>query len=186
MLVLRPKGASFSAALALLASIGACGKAPTSSAVKTSYDEKTGKLGQLTINVERDGKPDVFSYMDGRAVTRIEIDRNEDGKVDRWEYYGPDQKLEKVGSSRSDDGKPDSWFYQASDGTISRAEFSTRKNGRVDRIEYYLKGRLGRAEQDTDGDGRIDKWEEYVDGALVRASFDLTKSGKPTTTIDYR
>jgi len=25
-----------------------------------------------------------------------------------------------------------------------------------------------------------------VDGVLVRAGFDLSKSGKPTTTIDYR
>ena len=44
---------------------------------------------------------------------RIEIDTNEDGKIDRWEYYGPDQKLERVGFSRSNDGKHDAWAFQA-------------------------------------------------------------------------
>jgi len=164
----------------------ACARRQESDDVKAKYDEKTGKLGQLTVNVAKDGKPDVFSYMDGGVVSRIEIDNDEDGKIDRWEYYAAGQKLEKVAGSRSNDGKPDSWFYQASDGTVSKVEQSTRKNGRVDRTEYYAKGQLARAEQDTDGDGHVDKWEEYVDGVLVRAGFDLSKSGKPTTTIDYR
>ena len=56
---------------------------------------------------------------------------------------------------------------------------------RIDRTEYYLKGELSRAEEDTDGDGRVDKWERYASGALTSVSFDTTKSGKPTTTIDY-
>ena len=49
--------------------------------------------------------------MDGARVVRIEIDKDEDGKIDRWEYYGPDQKLEKVGFSRANDGKEDAWSY---------------------------------------------------------------------------
>ena len=54
------------------------------------------------------------------------------------------------------------------------------------RTEFYEKGALARAEEDTDADGRVDKWERYESGALVSVSFDTTKSGKPTTTIDYR
>ena len=165
---------------------GACEKSPGNGVVTATYDEKTGKLGQLTVSAEKDGKPNIFSYMDGGIVSRIEIDSDEDGKIDRWEYYGTGQKLEKVGSSRSNDGKPDSWFYQSPDGAVSKVEIATHRDGRVDRTEYYANGQLSRAEQDTDSDGRIDKWEEYVDGALVKAGFDLKKSGKPTTTIDYR
>ena len=33
--------------------------------------------------------------MDGSRVVRIEIDQNEDGRIDRWEYYDADQKLSK-------------------------------------------------------------------------------------------
>lgn len=124
--------------------------------------------------------------MDGNKFLRIEIDHNEDGKVDRWEYYGADQKLEKVGFSRSNEGKPDAWAFQGSNGAIGKIEVSTKRNGKPNRTEFYQDNELVRAEEDTDDDGHIDKWETYAGGALTTVSFDMTKSGKPTTTIDYR
>jgi hypothetical protein len=69
---------------------------------------------------------------------------------------------------------------------VERVELSTKRDGTLNRTEFYEKGALARAEEDTDGDGRVDKWERYESGALVSASFDTAKSGKPTTTIDYR
>ena len=172
-------------AAASLASNG-CGSAPEDQRVKAEYDKETGKLSQLTVDVTKDGKPNITSYMDGTKFLRIEIDANEDGKIDRWEYYGADQKLERVGFSRADDGKADAWAFQGPDGTVSRVEVSTKRDGKANRTEYYEKGALARAEEDTDTDGRVDKWEQYESGALVSVSFDTTKSGKPTTTIDYR
>ena len=71
------------------------------------YDPLTGKLRLLKYDSDGNGKVDTVSYMDGSRVVRIEIDKDEDGKVDRWEYYGPDQTLEKVGISRAGDGKED-------------------------------------------------------------------------------
>ena len=72
------------------------------------------------------------------------------------------------------------------DGVPAKVERSTKRNGTVDRTEFYEKGELARAEQDTDADGRVDKWETYTGGSLARVSFDTTKSGKPTVTIDYQ
>ena len=77
-------------------------------------------------------------------------------------------------------------LFRAPDGSVARVEVSTRRDGKVNRTEFYEKGALARAEEDTDADGRVDKWEQYESGALVSVSFDTTKSGKPTTTIDYR
>jgi len=164
----------------------ACGGPPRDERVQATYDKTTGKLSQLAVDVAKDGKPNITSYMDGTKFLRIEIDANEDGKIDRWEYYGADQKLERVGFSRSNDGKVDAWAFQAPDGSVARVEVSTRRDGKVNRTEFYEKGALARAEEDTDADGRVDKWEQYESGALVTVSFDTTKSGKPTTTIDYR
>ena len=62
------------------------------------YDPQTGKLRLLKYDSDGNGKVDTVSYMDGSRVVKIEIDKDEDGKVDRWEYYGPDRKLEKVAS----------------------------------------------------------------------------------------
>jgi hypothetical protein len=169
---------------ALAASCG--GGAPKNDRVQAIYDKQTGKLVQLNVDAKKDGKSNIHSYMDGTKFLRIEIDNDGDGKIDRWEYYGPDQKLEKVGFSRANDGKPDAWAYQAPDGTIGRVEISTHRDGKIDRTEFYENSVLVRAEEDTDGDGKVDKWETYENGALATVGFDMTHSGKPTRTIDYR
>jgi hypothetical protein len=154
--------------------------------VQANYDKDTGKLSQLTVDAKKDGKPNIYSYMDGTKFVRIEIDNDEDGKIDRWEYYGPDQKLEKVGSSRLNDGKPDLWAYQAADGSVAKIEISSKRDGKIDRVEFYEKGALVRAEQDSDGDGRPDKWETYADGAVATVGFDTKHTGTPDRVIDYR
>jgi antitoxin component YwqK of YwqJK toxin-antitoxin module len=171
---------------AAILSISCGGRTPKSDRVQATYDKQSGKLVQLTVDAKKDGKPDIYSYMDGTNFVRIEIDNDEDGKIDRWEYYGKDHKLEKVGFSRANDGKPDSWAYQAPDGSIARVEISTHRDGKIDRTEFYQNGVLVRAEIDGDGDGKVDKWETYADGALATVSFDTNHSGTPTTTIDYR
>ena len=150
------------------------------------YDKTDGTLRQLSVDAAKDGKPNVYSYMDGNKFVRIEIDKDEDGKIDRWEYYGSSQKIEKVGFSRANDGKQDAWAYQDSAGAVEKIEVSTHHDGTVNRVEYYAKGVLARAEEDGDGDGRPDKWETYENGALSTVAFDTTHTGVADTTIDYR
>ena len=176
---------AFAAAVCVL--FASCGGSPPSAAnVEAKYDKATGKLSQLTMNVAKDGKPNVISYMDGGKFVRIEIDADENGSVDRWEYYDADQALQKVGMSRSNDGIADAWLFQGKDGLPGKVEISTRRDGKANRTEFYAKGELTRAEEDTDSDGRVDKWEEYQGGTLAAVSFDMNKSGKPTINIDYR
>jgi hypothetical protein len=173
-------------AAAVLLTSAACSPAPSDPPVLAKYDQATGKLSQLTVNSGKDGKPNVISYMDGTKFVRIEIDADEDGKVDRWEYYGPTQRVDRVGISRANDGNADTWMIQGSDGSVSRIEVSTKHDGRVNRTEFYNRDELTRVEEDTDADGRVDKWEEYESGVLVKVSFDTAKSGHPRTTLDYR
>jgi hypothetical protein len=182
--VRRPKGLHYIwVACALVA--GACGQSNAEKRLEPVYDKTTGRLQTLKYDSNGDGKFDTVSYMDGAAVLRIEIDKDEDGKVDRWEYYGADQKLEKIGTSRANDGKEDAWSYVAPDGTTTRVETSTRRNGKADRIEYYDKNRLARAEEDTDGDGAIDKWETYDGERLASVAFDTKHRGAPDRRLIY-
>ena len=102
---------AIAAAMSTLGMSMACSCAPSQEQVQANYDKKTGKLSQLTV-MSKDGKPNITSYMDGTKFLRIEIDTNEDGKIDRWEYYGADQKLERVGFSRANDGIADAWAFQ--------------------------------------------------------------------------
>jgi hypothetical protein len=160
-------------------------QAEPSKRIQPVYDKTTGKLQLLKYDSNGNGVIDTWSYMDGARVVRIEIDQDEDGKIDRWEYYGPDQKLEKVGFSRSNDGKEDAWSYAGADGTIARVEISTKRDGKVTRIEHYQQNKLITAEEDTDGDGRMDKWETYDGDHLSSIAFDLLHRGTPDRRLIY-
>ena len=149
------------------------------------YDQVTGRLQLLKYDANGDGKVDTWSYMDGARVVRIELDPDQNDVIDRWEYYAPDQTIEKIGSSRSHDGTVDSWAYYDVAGAIARLELSTRRNGRVDRVEYYEKGAMVRAEQDTSGDGRVDKWETYEGPRLASVAFDTRQRGTPDRRLVY-
>jgi len=177
--------ATFGLGLAIAMTVS-CTSSEAAGQLEAKYDQTTGKLSELTMNARKDGKPNVFSYMDGSKFLRIEIDNDENGSIDRWEYYGLDQKLEKVGISRSNDGIVDTWLFEGANGQPSKIEISTKRDGKVDRTEFYTNGQLERVEADTDLDGQVDKWETYEGTSLAAVSFDMTKSGKPTVTIDYR
>jgi hypothetical protein len=163
-----------------------CAQSPEKPEIEVEYDERTGRLSRLTINKQSDGKPNIVGDIQESKFVKIEVDSNEDGKTDRWEYYGADEKLSRVGVSRANDGIEDAWVFRADNGAIARIEVSTKRNGKANRTEFYENGVLAKAAEDANLDGLIDKWEQYESGVLVSASFDTTNSGHPTTTVDYR
>jgi hypothetical protein len=127
----------------------------------------------------------MWSYMDGAKVVRIEIDRDGDGRVDRWEYYGVDQQLEKVGFSRENDGVQDAWSFGDGSGAITRIEVSTRRDGTIGRIEHFENGHIVRVEEDTDGLAGMDKWETYDGPRLASVAFDTARRGSPDRRLIY-
>lgn len=161
-----------------------CSNSHDSKQIEPVYD-KTGRLQLLKYDANKNGTPDTFSYMDGARVVRIEIDKDEDGKIDRWEYYDGNQKLTKVGFSRSNDGKEDAWTFAGPDGTTERIELSTHGDGKVTRTEFYENNALVRAEEDTDEDGVVDKWEAYDGERLVSVAFDTMHRGRPDRRLLY-
>jgi hypothetical protein len=173
------------AALTLAACAGGPGERSETAGVKATYSKTTGKLELITYDTNKDGKVDAWSHMDGTRLVSMDIDRDYNGVVDRWEYYGAGGALEKVGYSRAADGTPDAWAYQGGDGRVARIELSTRRDGTVNRTEFYEAGRLARAEEDSDGDGKPDKWETYRDGALAAAELDTNRDGRPDRRLTY-
>lgn len=167
-LVLRPHNPAWririhrfaSAALLALLAGGACRAAPPdSSKIAPTYDA-TGKLRLLTYDSNGDGRPDMWSYMDGAEVVRIEIDNSGDGAIDRREYYTDAR-------------------------TLDRVEIALAHDGRFTRTEFYEGGTIVRAEEDADGNGAADKWETYVNGAVSSVAFDTQRSGRPTRRLVY-
>ena len=178
-----------SAAVLTVVSAAACSDPATEQLKKTTvptYDAKTGKLTQLTYDRDKNGRSDTWTDMDGTRPLRSRIDLDEDGKIDRWEYYDEKGGLAKVGFSRKKDGRADAWAYSGPDGKVARVEISsTGDEKKIDRWEFYEGGVLSRVEEDTDGDGRVDKWETYENGTLKTVAMDENKDGAPDRRFTY-
>jgi hypothetical protein len=172
-----------------------CSPTPTGEQPRAEYDWTRGRLKALTYDANRNGKNDAVSHMDGTRVIRIDLDLDENGKVERWDFYRPDQKLEKVGLSRLNDGVMDAQAFYDREGLLARIEVSMRRDGRFDRLEFYDRGVLTRADEDTNRDGRPDKWETYRREpnagpnepayAITSTAFDESGSGRPERRLVF-
>jgi hypothetical protein len=164
---------------------GCSGRAGEERRIQPEYDKQTGRLRVLRYDGNGDGNAETVSHMDGPRVVSIEIDQNEDGLVDRWEYYDANQHLAKVGFSRASDGREDAWSYARPDGSIERIDISLARDGKVTRREYYDGDQMSRVEEDDDGDGKFDKWETYEEGRLASVAFDTVHRGTPDRRLIY-
>jgi hypothetical protein len=163
--------------------------------IRPNYDKKTGRLVQLDYDSDKNGRVDTWTVMNGAKPVESRIDRNEDGRIERWEFYSDTGDLTKVGFSRNGDGEADAWAFPGADHTVQKIEISsTHDEHRIDRWEYYDaskagpdgQGALVRAEQDTDDDGKPDKWETYDGGALETVAFDENGDGIADRRLTYR
>lgn len=130
------------------------------------YNAQTGRLEELVSDRDGDGVVETRAFMEGTRIVRIEIDRNGDGRVDRWEHYVPNTAPPPAS-------------------LIATAEEAAGADGRVTRRETYVAGELRQVEEDADLDGRMDKWEIYENGRVSSLSMDLTGAGKPTRRLVY-
>lgn len=152
------------------------GNVPASGVKATPvYNDKSGQLEQIVSDSNGDGKVDTRAFMEGRRLLRIEIDRNNDGAADRFEFYG------EAPPERVDPTSP------AGRAEIERVEESNGPDVKqITRREFYERGELARVEDDSNNDGRLDRWELYEAGTLARIDMDVNGSGFPTRRLVYR
>jgi hypothetical protein len=161
-------------------------RSPNTAAITPAYDPSTGKLTELAYDSNHNGVIETWTDMDGARPVQTRIDRNEDGRLDRWEYYGAQSQLIKVGFSRTDNGKVDAWAFAGADGAIERVEISTAADDRkIDRWEHYTTGAIAAAEEDVNHDGAADKWETYESGVVKTVAFDENADGRPDRRLTY-
>ena len=179
----------------LLATLGAACSRAAVEQPRAEYDRETGRVRRLSFDFNRNGHNDAVSIMDGTHIDHIELDFDEDGKVDRWDFYLGSPSLQYAGLSRLKDGVMDSRAFYGPAGELVRIEVSTARDGRFNRVEFYDAGTLVRSEEDTNGDGRPDKWETYRPNpdttpneppyVIASVAFDDSGSGTPQRRLVY-
>jgi hypothetical protein len=177
----HPRRLALAAGLCLIALAASAGCNATSSPVGQAtpiYNPKTGKLSELTMDRNGDGRVDMWVTMDGVHLQSIRIDRHGTGQPDRWEYY---TQGSAVAGSQPSAGS----LFDAKTVIVRAEEANGPDPKKITRWEYYTDGVLVRVDEDTDFDGRIDEWETYEHGALARMDLDLKGRGKPDERFVY-
>ncbi len=174
----------------LLTGAAACGSDSDTDPARTSpqptYDPDTGKLTRLTADINGNGVIDAWTYMDGSLVLRTEVDTDEDGQIDRWEFADERGRIVRTAWSRAKNGRADAWALIDEEGRPVRAWMSASGDeSRPDRWEYYEGGALVRSEDDTTGSGRPDRWDTYEHGVVHTTAFDEDADGRPDRRLTY-
>jgi hypothetical protein len=175
-----------SSTLALLFGLGACAKTETKTAAASasvlSEEPSADGLVEQTVDINGDGKADVFNYYRERngaprLLVRKETDLNWDGKVDVRTWFNETAEIEKEEMDGDFDSRVD-WVDHYQGGRRVMSEVDTDWNGLFDLFKYYEGQRVRRKESDTNADGKIDFWEYFDDaGKVIRTGKDVDGDG---------
>ena len=127
------------------------------------------------------GKPDHFyTYANGK-ISKIEVDRNGDGKIDEWEYFDSEGRPDRIEYDNNFDGRPDVWYF-FKNGTVVRSEEDTDFNGKPDWFGYYENGILLRMDCRPNGSEIVIRRLIYEHAVLREEWVDENHDGK----FDYK
>lgn len=178
----------------LLLSVAGCGSAQVSTADGDKarnvvlVHEPCNLDSARTVDVNGDGRPDIWHVeTGGREVCRA-IDLNLDGIKDAFIYYDAEGRERRRESDFDRDGFPDEISYSEA-GVIVRKERETNYDAKLDTWDYYEGGRLVRRERDSTGDGNIDQWwsfnrPEDPKCAVVASDGNADGQPDPGTEVD--
>jgi hypothetical protein len=133
------------------------------------YDAKSGQLKRIEMDQDKNGRMDTFSYWDGPVVRRIDLDLDEDGVIEKREYYGANNKLERIATSRRGDDIEDGWEFYDEGGRLIKEEADENRDGLVDRRYVY-------GEPPGQPGQRV----------LVMTELEFDRSGTPRFRVHYR
>ncbi|MGQ9614987.1 MAG: hypothetical protein ACUVWJ_01150 [Spirochaetota bacterium] len=111
-------------------------------------------------DINRDGKIDGWTYVNGGRVEKQEIDMNYDGKVNAIFIYDVYGKVCEEILDTDFDGRMDNWRTY-SKGSLILESLDSNKDGKPDIWFHIDRGRVYMIEKDTTGDGKPDRIISY-------------------------
>jgi hypothetical protein len=138
------------------------------------------------IDVNNDGRPDIFIVRDGGREACRAVDLNFDGVIDSFAYNDEAGRLRRREYDYDKDGQIDEIATYRS-GVLTGKEQATSMQRRLDTWDFYQNGALTRSERDSNGDGIIDQWWEYTKPGCPMIHADVNNDGRPDpgATVDY-
>jgi hypothetical protein len=114
----------------------------------------------ITSDINKDGKPDGWTYVTNGYVDKQELDINFDGKIDTVYVYEGEGKIKEEVLDTNYDGKMDNWRL-FENGSLVMDKIDSNGDGHVDYWFYVDKGRIYKIEKDTNHDGTVDSTTEF-------------------------
>jgi hypothetical protein len=141
----------------------------------------TGSADAVKVDVKGNGKPAIIHVMkNGKEVCRA-VDLNMDGKMDVFIYYDDQGRERRRESDFDRDGRCDEIaIYE--NGQLKLKMRETNFDDKIDTWDYYENGRLVRRERDSDGDGIVDQWWTFNNPnnpKCATVAVDRNADGKP-------
>jgi hypothetical protein len=150
-----------------------------------SYDMKTNAVIRDVLDRNQDGVADRIITYEGFGGARTEeTDTDFDGKVDRWDTFGPEgQRLRSATASNGT--RPDRVATYDRAGILRQVEVDADGDGRFERTQLYEAGKLAEIRIDSDGDGKIDRIQDFRKGYLSTEDFDTDEDGTPNVRLTF-
>jgi Putative prokaryotic signal transducing protein len=139
--------------------------------------------GVVKRDLNEKGIPGSFGhYVDGQ-LTRVEEDRNYDGKIDVWYKYVAG-KL-RTGTFDNDfDGRPDVWVeYKDQFNSVEKVD--TDFDGKPDATIFYANGLTLRRDWHPNNSAIIERRQIYKNGVLKEELVDTDRDGNFDLKITY-
>jgi hypothetical protein len=151
---------------------------PVASGFFREWDPATARWQLIHYQVAPSGERIRRVHSDDLAVKRMDLDIA-GGTVAIEAKPGAGLTFDRVGFSVANDGVIDAWVTRDPKTGLNRVEVSTKRNGKIDRWEYYEKNILLKVELDTNGNGKPDRWMTYQDGIQMETILDANEDGEP-------
>jgi hypothetical protein len=134
------------------------------------------------VDYDGDGRNDIRYQYNGRAIARMDYDRDDDGRIDASWIFDVNGAEKEYDADNNFDGRFE-WQGEVEDGEVVRNVLDADGDGNPERIERYINGVLTSAEHLAKG--RVLKREQYIAGLLASAEHDVDGDGVFERRVEY-